>query len=416
MLDQNTDRMWYVIGAVLIGAAIIGGFMFFMPEAFSSVGGMFDDLIGIVNYDPKREEIEGLITEGYIPVATADELDSIRSATSKTYGKGTEWEKEYTGGLGKKYIQVKDIDLSEYSDEGWNPIGTGSSYFRGTYDGGNYVITGLVVNGGDKNYQGLFGRTQGATISNVGIIDNTVTGRQNVGGLVGEANTSTEISNSYATGSVTGKEFVGGLVGRADAGTKISNSYATGSVTGSGTQGRVGGLVGAAASRTTISNSYATGSVTGKNWVGGLVGFANISTTISNSYATGSVKGTSYLGGLVGQIGNNTTINNSYATGSVTGTGFSGGLVSWVDGSTIENSYATGLVTGNSSSGGLVGYTNSSTEISNSYWDTETTGRAKPVSGGTGKSTVDMKKQTTYEGWDFETIWEIDGNDYPTLR
>lgn len=23
MLDQNTDRMWYVIGAVLIGAAII---------------------------------------------------------------------------------------------------------------------------------------------------------------------------------------------------------------------------------------------------------------------------------------------------------------------------------------------------------------------------------------------------------
>src|SRR5699024_6998345 len=40
MLDQNTDRMWYVIGAVLIGAAIIFGMNTLMPEAFASVGDM----------------------------------------------------------------------------------------------------------------------------------------------------------------------------------------------------------------------------------------------------------------------------------------------------------------------------------------------------------------------------------------
>ena len=44
MLDQNTDRMWYVIGAVLIGAAIIFGMNTLMPEAFASVGGMFGSI------------------------------------------------------------------------------------------------------------------------------------------------------------------------------------------------------------------------------------------------------------------------------------------------------------------------------------------------------------------------------------
>ena len=49
MLDQNTDRMWYVIGAVLIGAAIIFGANAMYPSAFASVGTMFDDLIeGVV--------------------------------------------------------------------------------------------------------------------------------------------------------------------------------------------------------------------------------------------------------------------------------------------------------------------------------------------------------------------------------
>ena len=41
MLDQNTDRMWYVIGAVLIGAAIIFGMNTLMPNAFASVSDSF---------------------------------------------------------------------------------------------------------------------------------------------------------------------------------------------------------------------------------------------------------------------------------------------------------------------------------------------------------------------------------------
>ncbi|NBK97283.1 MAG: prepilin-type N-terminal cleavage/methylation domain-containing protein, partial [Erysipelotrichia bacterium] len=172
------------------------------------------------------EEIEDKIKQGFIPIATAEELNNVRRATLETYGKGTEWEGKYTGGLDKKYVQVKNINLSIYSEEGWAPIATGSANFTGTYDGGNYVITGLEVKGDSKDSQGLFGRTKGATILNVGLIDNKVTGRFSVGGLVGYAYEST-IENSYATGQVTSQYFVGGLVGRAGASIKISNSYAT---------------------------------------------------------------------------------------------------------------------------------------------------------------------------------------------
>lgn len=42
MLDQNTDRMWYVIGAVIIGAAIILILNGTMPQIFASVAESFD--------------------------------------------------------------------------------------------------------------------------------------------------------------------------------------------------------------------------------------------------------------------------------------------------------------------------------------------------------------------------------------
>lgn len=43
MLDQNTDRMWYVIGAVIIGAAIILILNGTAPELFASVADTFRD-------------------------------------------------------------------------------------------------------------------------------------------------------------------------------------------------------------------------------------------------------------------------------------------------------------------------------------------------------------------------------------
>ena len=318
------------------------------------------------------EEIDDLVyRHEHIPVATAEELDSIRNGTTRIYGEGTKWRGTYTGGLDKHYVQVKNIDLSEYSGEGWNPIGTyvdfdNSSPFTGTYDGGDYVITNLDVKWEGEGYQGLFGYTEGATIRNVGLIDSTVT-----------------VTATIRPG-IMGIPFgAGSLVGGARS-TTIENSYATGSVTGAK---HVGGLVGYAGSDNTISNSYATGSVKGTNQVGGLVGYTiwnsntGLGTEITNSYATGSVEGVAGVGGLVGDVGRAAKISNSYATGSVTGSGDNvGGLAGYVYWSTIENSHATGPVTGGGDSiGGLVGRTNIDVTISNSYATGPVTGPVDKV-------------------------------------
>lgn len=64
MLDQNTDRMWYVIGAVIIGAAIILILNGTMPNLFASVAETFET---------KTEEVTGSVdqltmTDGIMPV------------------------------------------------------------------------------------------------------------------------------------------------------------------------------------------------------------------------------------------------------------------------------------------------------------------------------------------------------------
>jgi hypothetical protein len=91
-------------------------------------------------------------------------------------------------------------------------------------------------------------------------------------------------------------------------------------------------------------------------------------------------------------------------------------------------------VSGNSSVGGLAGYNNAT--VSNSFWDTETSGQSSS-DGGTGKTTAEMKNVDTFTDlstvgldstWDFvgnpnddtgnDDYWDIDGttNDgYPYL-
>ena len=88
--------------------------------------------------------------------------------------------------------------------------------------------------------------------------------------------------------------------------------------------------------------------------------------------------------------------------------------------SNIRDSYVTGTVSGAGYyTGGLVGSAYKSS-VTNSYWDTKTTGQTKSAGGkgAIGKSTNEMKIKDTYIGWDFEKIWQIDEGvvSYPTLR
>jgi hypothetical protein len=261
----------------------------------------------------------------------------------------------------------------------------------------------------------------------------SVTGTNNIGGLVGFAAFDSDVSDSYATGSVTGTSSVGGLVGYAIEQSDISNSYATGNVISSSNAagGLVGAVLGMFGGYASISNSYATGSVTGTSETGGLAGFVVDGIRITNSFANGAVIGTSNVGGLVGHVltSNNdeSEFINIYATGSATGTENVGGLIGYLlafeySNSEIINAYATGLVTGDDQVGGLIGNIVTigyyiDTQITNSYWNTETTEQGSSSGGGSARNTAQMKQQLTFSGWNFGSIWSIsESTSYPYLQ
>jgi len=232
--------------------------------------------------------------------------------------------------------------------------------FKGVFEGNDYVIRNADLNMPDRDDVGLLGGlgTSGQ-IKNLGVENMSILGRSRVGGLVAVNNGT--ITNCYSTGPVSGTAYyVAGLVGRNDDGS--------------------------------ISNSYSSCSVSGGFCVGGLVGGRGNHCrdgTISNCYSTGSVSGTDYVGGLLGSYYG--AVSNSYSSGSVSGTG----------------SYV----------GGLVGRDYGGT-MSSSFWDLNTSGWPTS-SGGTPKTTAEMKTQSTFTsaGWGFIEVWDIGENQtYPFLR
>ena len=307
---------------------------------------------------------------------------------------------------------------------GWEPIGTQDKPFMGTFDGQGFEISDLFIGRLDTGHVGLFGFVGEGLITNVGVVNAYVVGEWCVGGLVG-INWGT-LSNSYSDGSFSGSDQVGGLVG--GNGGSVTNSYSTGIVTGDRHAGglvgacngpvsnchfagsvsgesRIGGLIGGI-SGSTVSNSYFDGSVSGSDQVGGLFGYSY--GTVSRCYSLGSVTGDSYTGGLIGF--NRETLSDSYSGANVTGRWLAGGLVGQNRGA-VSECYSDGAVTGDTDVGGLVGRNYEGT-VSNSFWNTETSGQATS-DGGTDKNTVEMQDIITFSGamWDIVEVTSPDSRD-----
>jgi hypothetical protein len=273
------------------------------------------------------------------------------------------------------YILMNDLDSTTAGYEelasptanqgkGWQPIAVNET-FVGSFDGQGYDICDLFINRPDESDVGLFGAVEaGGVIENIGVVNDNITGYQTVGSLVGY-NRGT-VRNSFARGNVTGDLDVGSLVGLNDG---------------------------------TVSNSYSSGSVTGRDDAGGLVG--KNEGTMSNSYSIVTVNGHDFVGNLVGVNGG--TVSNSYSSGTVNGSHFVGGLVGRNEG-VVSKCYSTGNVTGDEHIGGLVGQ-NLYGVVSNSFWDTQTSGQATS-NGGTGKTTAEMQDISAFAGagWDITAI------------
>lgn len=171
------------------------------------------------------------------------------------------------------YETVEEFKTAMTSGTGWNPVGTSTAIFTGTFDGKTHIISNLFINRPDTSYIGLFGYASSTQLANISLENVDISGKSYVGGLVGMIS-STSIINSYTTGLVNGggdeDSNIGGLIGSCF-GSSITDSYSMANVSNGY---NIGGLIGSlnTSSNSSISNSYAMGNVSGSVYVGGFIG------------------------------------------------------------------------------------------------------------------------------------------------
>ena len=321
-----------------------------------------------------------------------------------------------TSTLSGNYALAKNIDFN-------NQLSNTSiiNSFYGNFVGLGHTVSRINVNALNTDIVGFFGTLYSGTIRDVGIASGSVVGKSHVGALVG-FNSLGKILNTYASATVRGDIHVAGLVA-SNLG-RIQSSYATGNVSGIED---IGGLIASQtddpgnAYRPVIENSYATGNVTGQIGVGGLAG--GNAATIINCYATGAV--TASLGRAGGLVGGNYrlkayyfTVNdyvigkiyNSYATGRVSAPVDAGGLVGVSESGEILN-VAANYAIGSSYTPAIL---STATVVSNSYWDTQTTGQTTSANGGSGRTTAQLQSALP-SGFD-TAIWGGGGGLYPYMK
>ena len=245
---------------------------------------------------------------------------------------------------GKTVKLGADIDLSTVcganvggKEVSWEPIGTETISFKGTFDGSYYAINNLYINSDKYAFAGLFR-------NNEGIIQNTIMNNVNIynysnsnisiycGAIVAYNNKivrncgiNTGNVNAYnVTPTTSGwrQVTVGGIAGNSI--DKIQNCFNKASVRGETynsnyTSAYVGGIVGTSG-HVTIENSYNVGNVySNKGATGGIDGVTGMQSTeykfIINCYNTGNINAAaSYNAGIVGTATKYVTINNCYYT------------------------------------------------------------------------------------------------------
>jgi hypothetical protein len=400
------------------------------------------------------------------------------------------------------FLQTNDIDMQ--AEGAWTQgIGIAGNPFLGSFDGAGHTISHLQVTEARTNSDifgvGMFGQTgTGSSVTGVrlleaavsatasttapppesnevkgvglllGVAGGVVSGNEasghltvdatgnaaQIGGLVGAYSGSSTaahlISNATISVSATDVEQVGGLAGSLDAADlRFGRSSGSIQIVAVDDAAFIGGLVGI--NNVGVADSLSTTSVIVSvdpsgyaSEIGGLVGYAGFA-FVNRSGESGSVQvtGTALgraVGGLVG-LASASVIADSYATGDVTSSvNEVGGLVGVLEGSNVSRTYGAGKLSGVSAVGGIAGTAAFSSQVTDSFWDSTTTGASTTI--GLDTDTVvthvtalptaplfafaTFVDTTSYLGtaWDihngFEspatTIWGIcDGQTYPFL-
>ena len=148
----------------------------------------------------------------------------------------------------------------------WQPIGTSSTPYTGSFDGQGHSVQNLVIKT-NKSYSGMFGNTSGATIKDFHVSGTLTVGEGSMEhGIVGYA-ANTKITDVHSTLNITsGKanndtRHIGGIAGSLASGSSISRCSYAGTLTDAGTN-TIGGIVGYAdGSNNIITHSLNSGKV-----------------------------------------------------------------------------------------------------------------------------------------------------------
>lgn len=255
------------------------------------------------------------------------------------------------------YELTKDIDASSSK---FTPIGDSIHMFTGSFDGKNHTIKNLVIDEPNRDFTGMFGYAESATIENLTLENAKVVGSWVVGALVGEGRGVTVRHVVSLNGDVAGEHSVGGLAG----------SFIGSSMEFVGT----------------------TGKVKGTENVGGIIGYMRGSTKMSDAFSVNVIKGFEDVGGVIGysyDYGDKgrPKIHRTYSASMFK----------------APKSAAKGIL------GGLNGYVIDDTTC---FFDSTVA-----VIAYGGKTTAEMLQQATYYSYDFETVWEIQEDvSYPYFK
>lgn len=341
-----------------------------------------------------------VVPDEYVGIYTKDDLNNIKLDMSG------------------KYILMNDIvfEDSDYeeggsfynSGKGWEPIGSNSGgSFRGTFDGNGYEIINLKINNPNVSYQGLFGYVYNAEIKNLKLSAISIAGNYYVGGVVGYSTCETKISNCVVDGNISGENYVGGICGYMD---PINDT-----------------------SRIITENCINLANISGESDVGGVCGcirsIKGNDASILRCINTGSISGNlTHVGGICGvttddiyYYGEYSSISHCYNTGNISGAADIGGILGGGYSFSIGNCYSVGNITAQSTTKGAAGGITTGSWTKSYYLDESIDAEIEyeynlSVSK---KSQDQMIKQPTYEGWDFDTIWTMEGREdypYPELR
>ena len=255
------------------------------------------------------------------------------------------------------YELTADIDAA---GQKFKPIGDSVHIFYGNFDGKGHTIKNMEIDEPTRDFTGMFGYAESATIENLTLENTKVVGSWVVGALIGEARDVTVRHVVSLNGDVAGENSVGGLAGSFIASTME--------------------IVGT------------TGKVKGSESVGGIIGYMRGGTKVNDAFSVNVIKGFEDVGGVIGY-----SYDYGYEGRPYVHRAYSASMIKAPDDA------AKGIL------GGLSGYIVDDTTC---FFDSTVAGIDR-----SGKTTAEMLKQSTYYGYDFGTVWQIqEGVSYPYFK